>query len=264
MSEAKLNWGILGAARVNERLLPAIIEAPNSRLVAIASRRAGAALATLQKYAPHHQRDVQCYDDLESLIQDADVQAIYCPMANEEHAEWAIKAIKAGKHVLIEKPMAIRLQAINAIYAAANQYQVKVMEGFMSVSYTHLEATLRRQVAEEIGLKLAEGQEAGPIDLTNPKVQKAIDALHDTLTKKGMLKKLAAKFEKPKAGHFEEAQEKLTVSIEVKDADLQALAKARGEAIQKTLLDAGVAAERVRLQKAEVIKACLLYTSRCV
>ena len=92
-------------------------------------------------------------------------------------------------------------------------------------------------------------------DLTNPKVQKAIDALHDTLTKKGMLKKLAAKFEKPKAGHFEEAQEKLTVSIEVKDADLQALAKARGEAIQKTLLDAGVAAERVRLQKAEVIKA---------
>ena len=84
-----------------------------------------------QKYAPHHQRDVQCYDDLESLIQDADVQAIYCPMANEEHAEWAIKAIKAGKHVLIEKPMAIRLQAINAIYAAANQYQVKVMEGFM-------------------------------------------------------------------------------------------------------------------------------------
>jgi len=131
MSEAKLNWGILGAARVNERLLPAIIEAPNSRLVAIASRRAGAALATLQKYAPHQQRDVQCYDDLESLIQDADVQAIYCPMANEEHAEWAIKAIKAGKHVLIEKPMAIRLQAINAIYAAANQYQVKVMEGFM-------------------------------------------------------------------------------------------------------------------------------------
>jgi len=127
----KLNWGILGAARVNERLLPAIIEAPNARLVAVASRRAGAALATLQKYAPHHQRDVQCYDDLESLIQDDEIQAIYCPLANEEHAEWAIKAIKAGKHVLIEKPMAIRSQAVNAIYAAANQYHVKVMEGFM-------------------------------------------------------------------------------------------------------------------------------------
>ena len=41
--EKKLRWGILGAARVNERLLPAIIEAPNSELVAIASRRSGAA-----------------------------------------------------------------------------------------------------------------------------------------------------------------------------------------------------------------------------
>jgi predicted dehydrogenase len=47
MTDKKLKWGILGAARVNERLLPAIIEAPNSQLVAIASRRAGAAKATL-------------------------------------------------------------------------------------------------------------------------------------------------------------------------------------------------------------------------
>ena len=53
----KLKWGILGAARVNERLLPAILEAPNSLLVAIASRRAGAAKATLEKYAP-------CYPDI--------------------------------------------------------------------------------------------------------------------------------------------------------------------------------------------------------
>ena len=49
----KLRWGILGAARVNERLLPAIVEAKNSELVAIASRRSGAAAETLSKYAPH-------------------------------------------------------------------------------------------------------------------------------------------------------------------------------------------------------------------
>ena len=63
----KLKWGILGAARVNERLLPAIIEAPNSQLVAIASRRAGAALETLKKYAPQgfNHQDITCYDDLE-------------------------------------------------------------------------------------------------------------------------------------------------------------------------------------------------------
>ena len=127
----KLKWGILGAARVNERLLPAIIEASNSQLVAIASRRAGAARATLDKYAPNHTGNVACYDDMDSLINDKNVDAIYCPMANEEHAEWAIKAINAGKHVLIEKPMATTLKDIEAIEAAAKKAGVKVMEGFM-------------------------------------------------------------------------------------------------------------------------------------
>lgn len=129
-TEQKLRWGILGAARVNERLLPAIIESPNAELVAIASRRAGAAKATLEKYAPCH-GNVRCYDDLDALINDAEVEAIYCPMANEEHAQWAIKAINAGKHVLIEKPMALTVQDIDAIEAAAKANKVKVMEGFM-------------------------------------------------------------------------------------------------------------------------------------
>ena len=126
----KLNWGILGAARVNERLLPAIIEASNSQLVAIASRRAGAAKVTLDKYAPCHQ-NVTCYDDMDALINDANVEAIYCPMANEEHAVWALKAIAAGKHVLIEKPITTKLQDVRAIETAATKANVKVMEGFM-------------------------------------------------------------------------------------------------------------------------------------
>ena len=126
----KLRWGILGAARVNERLLPAIVEAKNAELVAIASRRAGAAAETLAKYAPQVQ-GVKIYDALEDLLNDANVQAVYIPLANDEHAEWAIKAINAGKHVLIEKPMAIKVADIEAIEAAALKQKVKVMEGFM-------------------------------------------------------------------------------------------------------------------------------------
>lgn len=132
MSEQKLKWGILGAARVNQRLLPAIMEAPNSQLVAIASRRAGAAKETLDKYATvSNDTNVTCYDDLDSLIADDNVEAVYCPMANEEHAEWALKAINAGKHVLIEKPMTTKLVDIYAIEEAATVKGVKVMEGFM-------------------------------------------------------------------------------------------------------------------------------------
>lgn len=132
MSDKKLKWGILGAARVNQRLLPAIIAAPNSQLVAIASRRPGAAKEVLGKYGPvADYLDVTCYDDLDSLIADDNIEAIYCPMANEEHAEWALKAINAGKHILIEKPMTTNLADIDKIEAAANANNVKVMEGFM-------------------------------------------------------------------------------------------------------------------------------------
>jgi hypothetical protein len=112
------------------------------------------------------------------------------------------------------------------------------------------EQTLRRKVAEEMGVALEPGQKAGPIDLTNPKVQKAIDALHDELTKKGLLKRLASKFDKPEAGHYEAAQEKLTLSIEVKESDLLALAQARGEAIKASLAKAGVDAQRIHIAKA--------------
>lgn len=126
----RLRWGILGAARVNERLLPAIVEAPNSQLVAIASRRPGAALETLRKYAPDA-AGVRIHDTLEGLLEDDDVQAIYLPLSNHEHAQWALQAIKAGKHVLIEKPMALTVADIEAIEAAAVQHAVTVMEGFM-------------------------------------------------------------------------------------------------------------------------------------
>ena len=129
-NSVKLRWGIVGAARVNERLLPAIVEAENAELVAIASRRPGAAAETLKKYAPCHPQ-VQAYDELEALLHHPEIQAVYLPMANHEHAEWALKAIESGKHVLVEKPMALTVADIDAIEIAARRHKVKAMEGFM-------------------------------------------------------------------------------------------------------------------------------------
>jgi xylose dehydrogenase (NAD/NADP) len=128
--QTTLRWGILGAARVNERLLPAIVEAANGRLVAIASRRPGAAADTLARYGSE-EKDVEVHDSPEALLANAGVQAVYLPMANEEHAEWALRAIEAGKHVLCEKPMALKVANIEAIEAAARRMKVTVMEGFM-------------------------------------------------------------------------------------------------------------------------------------
>ncbi len=126
----KLRWGILGAARVNERLLPAIVAAPNSELVAIASRRPGAAAETLRRHAPQLE-GVRIHDGLDALLEDQAVQAVYLPLANYEHAEWALRVIRHGKHVLIEKPMALTVADIDAIAVAAAGQGVTVMEGFM-------------------------------------------------------------------------------------------------------------------------------------
>lgn len=126
----KLHWGILGAARINERLMPAICEAKNAELVAIASRRSGAAAETLAKYAPQN-FNVEIYNTLEDLLEDRNVQAVYIPLANYEHAPWTLRAIEAGKHVLCEKPMALSVFDIEKIEAAAQRHNVKVMEGFM-------------------------------------------------------------------------------------------------------------------------------------
>ena len=128
--KTKLRWGILGAARINERLMPAIVAASNAELVAIASRRPDAAAQTLAKYAPE-QQNVHIYNDREALLNDPNIDAVYIPLANHEHAEWTLRAIKRGKHVLCEKPMALSATAIESIYLAAQEHNVTVMEGFM-------------------------------------------------------------------------------------------------------------------------------------
>ncbi len=130
MNNTKLRWGILGAARINQHLMPAIVEAENSELIAIASRRTGAAAETLAKYAPN-KKDVIIYDQLESILTNDNIQAVYIPLANNEHAQWTLRAIEHGKHVLCEKPLALTIADIEAIEITAKKHNVTVMEGFM-------------------------------------------------------------------------------------------------------------------------------------
>ncbi|NOQ14991.1 MAG: gfo/Idh/MocA family oxidoreductase [Methyloprofundus sp.] len=129
-TQHKIRWGILGAARINQQLMPAIVAAKNSELMAIASRRPGAAEATLKQYAPDVE-NVRIYNDPAELLKDPDIQAVYIPLASEEHALWTLRAIEHGKHVLCEKPMALSVADIEIIESVAEKHQVCVMEGFM-------------------------------------------------------------------------------------------------------------------------------------
>lgn len=127
-----VNWGILGAARVNQRLLPAIENNQHSKILMLASRRNGAAEECVQQYAknPDGIKTTTQFDD---IINHPDINAIYIPLANEEHTEVALKSIEQKKHVLIEKPMALTKQEVERITQAAKDNNVIAMEGFMYV-----------------------------------------------------------------------------------------------------------------------------------
>ncbi|MGA1657202.1 MAG: Gfo/Idh/MocA family protein, partial [Methylophilaceae bacterium] len=127
-----INWGILGAARVNQRLLPAIEHNPHSKLLMLASRRDGAAQECINQYSKYPS-EVKASQDFDEVIQHPDIHAIYIPLANEEHTEVALKAIQHKKHVLIEKPMALTKDEVIQITNAAKKNEVQVMEGFMYV-----------------------------------------------------------------------------------------------------------------------------------
>ena len=129
----KIRWGILGAARVNERLLPAIANSPFGDLFAIGSRRTNAANECLEKCQPNLKSKVETFNSLDEVIFHPDIDAIYIPLSNEEHTEPALKAINHKKHVLIEKPIALHSKEVKALQEAAEKNHVKVMEGFMYV-----------------------------------------------------------------------------------------------------------------------------------
>jgi xylose dehydrogenase (NAD/NADP) len=127
-----VNWGILGAARVNQRLLPAIENNQHSKILMLASRRNGAAEECVQQYAKNPE-GIKKTTNFDKVINHPDINAIYIPLANEEHTEVALKAIAQKKHVLIEKPMALTKQEVESITQAAKDNNVVVMEGFMYI-----------------------------------------------------------------------------------------------------------------------------------
>src|SRR5579859_1625824 len=100
---APVRWGVLSAANIAaKRVAPAISASSNGRLVAVGSRNPGRA-KELFAFAP----DALFYGDYESVINDPEIEAIYNPLPNSLHAEWTMRALKAGKHVLCEKPLAV-------------------------------------------------------------------------------------------------------------------------------------------------------------
>jgi xylose dehydrogenase (NAD/NADP) len=130
-----LNWGFLSTARINGALIPAIRASSRSRLLGVASRSADKA----RQYAADHQIE-RSYGSYEDMLADPDIDVIYNPLPNDLHADWSIRAVQAGKNVLVEKPIALTSAAVQTIAAAAQASHKVVAEAFM---YRHHPMTLK-------------------------------------------------------------------------------------------------------------------------
>jgi predicted dehydrogenase len=138
-----LNWGLLSTARINRAVIPPIHASPRSRLLAVGSRSAAAA----QEYAARWGIP-RAHGSYEALLADRDVDIIYISLPNSLHAEWTIKALEAGKHVLCEKPLAVSVAEVDAISAAAQRANRVAAEAFM---YRHHPQTLKVQEIVDSG-----------------------------------------------------------------------------------------------------------------
>ena len=137
MTNKVLNWGLLSTARINDALIPPLRASKRNHLLAIASRTQEAA----EKYA-REKKIPRAHGSYESLLADPEIDVIYNPLPNHLHAEWTIKAVEAGKHVLCEKPLALNVEEVDAMQAAARKHTRVVAEAFM---YRHHPQTLKVQ-----------------------------------------------------------------------------------------------------------------------
>src|SRR5512143_3417467 len=148
-----LRWGLLGTADINKALIPPLQLSKRNNLLAVASRSREKANA----YA-REKKIKRAYGSYEALLADPEIDVIYNPLPNSLHAEWTIKAVEAGKHVLCEKPLALSVEEVNAIQAAARKHDRIVAEAFM---YRHHAQTLKVQELVKNGslgdLKLVRG-----------------------------------------------------------------------------------------------------------
>lgn len=125
-----VKWGVLGTANIAKWCtIPGMQEANNCELYAIAGRSLEKAELFKEQYGFE-----KAYGSYEELIEDSDVQALYIPLPNHLHLPWVTKALKAGKHVLCEKPLAINASEAKEMFRVAKENGVYLMEAY---AYLH-------------------------------------------------------------------------------------------------------------------------------
>lgn len=121
-----VRWGLLSTANINRAVIPAIRASQRGELTAVASR----SLEKAQRYAQEWEIP-QAFGSYQDMLDSGEIDAVYIGLPNHLHAEWSIKAMQAGIHVLCEKPFALTLEEVDAVTAASEETGMHIAEAFM-------------------------------------------------------------------------------------------------------------------------------------
>lgn len=136
-----IRWGILGTANIARKNWKAIRLAGNSTVVAVASRE----LERSRRFVAECQAEVpmdtvpHAFGFYEELLSCDDVDAVYLPLPTGVRKEWVLRAAKAGKHVVCEKPCASSVADLREMVAACRLHRVQFMDGVMFLHSRRLE-----------------------------------------------------------------------------------------------------------------------------
>ena len=122
----RVRWGIVGPGAIGETFARGLAQSKTGILHAVASRDVGRARAFASSFGAE-----SAYGSYEALLQDPHVEAVYIATPHPLHREWAVLAAQAGKHLLVEKPIAMNANQAEAIVHAARESGVFLMEAYM-------------------------------------------------------------------------------------------------------------------------------------
>ena len=130
-----VQWGVLGAsAFARDNMAPAIHAAKGANFAALATSSHEKAV-DFQAFAP----DVRVYTDYDEMLADPGIDAVYIPLPNHLHVAWTIKALEAGKHVLCEKPIALKEADFDTLIAARDKSGLVAAEAFMIAHHSQFQ-----------------------------------------------------------------------------------------------------------------------------
>src|SRR2546430_1153111 len=129
-----LRWGILGTGNIATQFASGMKSAHRGRIVAVGSR----ARESADAFAETHGIDAK--HDYDALVKDREVDAVYLSLPNSLHHEWTMKALRAGKHVLCEKPFALNGAQSQEMFDVAQKQGRVLVEAFMYRSHPYVPA----------------------------------------------------------------------------------------------------------------------------